>query len=227
MASPAQCYYCFECLAASYDGHEPVSLPVLEDLWEQHEQVKKLAALQNSEHPGSLKGNDASSQQIVDEDDPGAENPAGSSTAKNLRPPATTLPSVNRLKSQSSSESSSASTPSIQSSNSSHTALSNSTTVTTPSSNPSLSGQRKQKERQYPLFVTWNTLLKNGHKALRGCIGTFEAQELSAGLKCYALTSYVLRCFLLRLLLSNEPVLSTTPASLPFPNRFSPLYHAR
>jgi AMMECR1 domain-containing protein len=43
----------------------------------------------------------------------------------------------------------------------------------------------------YPLFVTWNTLSSSGHKSLRGCIGTFEAQELAFGLKSYALTSYV------------------------------------
>jgi AMMECR1 domain-containing protein len=37
--------------------------------------------------------------------------------------------------------------------------------------------------------VTWNTVSKHGHKSLRGCIGTFEAQELAEGLKSYALTS--------------------------------------
>lgn len=42
-----------------------------------------------------------------------------------------------------------------------------------------------------PLFVTWNTNTRSGEKRLRGCIGTFEAQELDAGLKSYALTSYV------------------------------------
>jgi hypothetical protein len=42
-----------------------------------------------------------------------------------------------------------------------------------------------------PLFVTWNTVSKSGEKRLRGCIGTFEAQELDEGLKSYALTSYV------------------------------------
>jgi AMMECR1 domain-containing protein len=32
---------------------------------------------------------------------------------------------------------------------------------------------------------------RSGHKSLRGCIGTFEEQELAEGLKSYALTSYV------------------------------------
>ncbi|KAK1992809.1 hypothetical protein LX36DRAFT_283444 [Colletotrichum falcatum] len=41
-----------------------------------------------------------------------------------------------------------------------------------------------------PLFVTWNTVSpRSGHRSLRGCIGTFEAQELEDGLSSYALTS--------------------------------------
>ncbi|KAF2661633.1 hypothetical protein K491DRAFT_619298 [Lophiostoma macrostomum CBS 122681] len=42
----------------------------------------------------------------------------------------------------------------------------------------------------HPLFVTWNVVPKQGgEKRLRGCIGTFEAQELDDGLRSYALTS--------------------------------------
>lgn len=41
-----------------------------------------------------------------------------------------------------------------------------------------------------PLFVTWNTVSpRSGHTSLRGCIGTFEAQELEEGLASYAITS--------------------------------------
>ncbi|GJC77705.1 uncharacterized protein ColLi_00543 [Colletotrichum liriopes] len=41
-----------------------------------------------------------------------------------------------------------------------------------------------------PLFVTWNTISpRSGHRSLRGCIGTFEAQDLEDGLSSYALTS--------------------------------------
>ncbi|CRK46679.1 hypothetical protein BN1723_007188, partial [Verticillium longisporum] len=42
-----------------------------------------------------------------------------------------------------------------------------------------------------PLFVTWNTVAggPSRHRSLRGCIGTFEAQDLDAGLSEYALTS--------------------------------------
>jgi len=42
---------------------------------------------------------------------------------------------------------------------------------------------------QFPLFVTWDTRSRSGSKSLRGCIGTFEAQELEDGLRSYALTS--------------------------------------
>ncbi|KAI0475157.1 AMMECR1 domain-containing protein [Xylariaceae sp. FL0804] len=43
-----------------------------------------------------------------------------------------------------------------------------------------------------PLFVTWNTVsARDGSTSLRGCIGTFEAQELDSGLASYAVTSAV------------------------------------
>lgn len=41
-----------------------------------------------------------------------------------------------------------------------------------------------------PLFVTWNTV-QDHDTALRGCIGTFEAQPLSKGIPDYAITSAV------------------------------------
>jgi AMMECR1 domain-containing protein len=37
--------------------------------------------------------------------------------------------------------------------------------------------------------VTWDTRGRSGQKSLRGCIGTFDAQELDDGLRTYALTS--------------------------------------
>ncbi|KAL4897797.1 AMMECR1 domain-containing protein [Aspergillus ambiguus] len=169
MASPAHCYYCFESLAASYKGHEPADLAVVEELWERYEQFNKIAALQDTKESVSLGDTDGPSQQIVDEEDGKPK-----------------LPSVSRLQSQSSPDSSSSTTPSIASNNSSHSMLSSSTSITTASSQ---STRLKQKDRQYPLFVTWNTLSRSGHKSLRGCIGTFEPHELSEGLKSYALTS--------------------------------------
>lgn len=179
MANPAQCYFCFESLSASFGGYKPISLPALEDLWEQHEQAKKLATLEDT---------DDDPQQIAEDDCEDAEGDAvqgGVSNAKVNRPNAIKLPSINRLQSEMSSNSSSASTPSSQS------VSSGSTSVTTPSSDVAGQRQQRQGERHHPLFVTWNTVSKNGNKALRGCIGTFEAHELSAGLRSYALTSYV------------------------------------
>jgi len=99
----------------------------------------------------------------------------------------------------SSSSSSSTSTPSALSTSSSRSALTSasSTTSTSPKSSTFFSQSRTHRSKPhkvaadttYPLFVTWNTLSSNGHKSLRGCIGTFEAQELAFGLKSYALTS--------------------------------------
>jgi hypothetical protein len=40
--------------------------------------------------------------------------------------------------------------------------------------------------------VTWNQhSARTGEKSLRGCIGTFAAQELERGLQSYALTRYI------------------------------------
>ncbi|RDK44654.1 hypothetical protein M752DRAFT_274954, partial [Aspergillus phoenicis ATCC 13157] len=167
MATPAQCYYCFETLAASYRRREPISLASVEELWEQHEQYKKLAALDEDDD-----------SQFVDEDENTAPLSGKSSRSQKIK-----VPRVSRLQSGSSSST----TQSLASTNSSQSVLSSSTTVTTPSSSDTASG--KPREDKYPLFVTWNTVSKHGHKSLRGCIGTFEAQELAEGLKSYALTS--------------------------------------
>ncbi|KAK5662575.1 hypothetical protein OQA88_8488 [Cercophora sp. LCS_1] len=40
-----------------------------------------------------------------------------------------------------------------------------------------------------PLFVTWNVISTRHDPMLRGCIGTFEDEELSEGLASYSLTS--------------------------------------
>jgi len=44
----------------------------------------------------------------------------------------------------------------------------------------------------FPLFVTWNKESKrSGDVSLRGCIGTFKAKNLHAGLREYAVTSAI------------------------------------
>ncbi|TQS32775.1 hypothetical protein Golomagni_06904 [Golovinomyces magnicellulatus] len=73
---------------------------------------------------------------------------------------------------------------SSSSSSSSSTSLSPSTGATSATSLPTVT--------ETPLFVTWNTLEDEDDDedvALRGCIGTFEAQPLATGLPEYALIS--------------------------------------
>ena len=196
MANTAQCFYCFESLLASFNDREPVNLATVEALWEQHEQSKKLSSLRVAADSDSEDDDEEDEDeepgppQSVNDDDDGD---ARQSTHPTSRPKGLKLPSVNRLQSQVSSDSSSAATtPSATSITSSNSLLSNSTTVTTPGGQAEIIASRKKPVSQrYPLFVTWNTLSRSGHKSLRGCIGTFEAQDLAAGLKSYSLTSYV------------------------------------
>lgn len=177
MANPAQCYYCFESLSASFENREPASLVAIEALWEQHEQSKKLSKL--AAQPGDEEEEDAES--VNDNEEP------KQSFQTSSRPKGLQIPRIKRLQSQASDSSSTGTTPSSASNTSSNSNLSNSTAMTTPS----MQLETSKSTERYPLFVTWNTLSRNGHKSLRGCIGTFEAQDLAAGLKSYALTSYV------------------------------------
>ena len=182
MANTGQCYYCFESLLASFEDREPSTLAAVEALWEQHEQTKKLSSLEEQ-----LEDEDTDRQQSVnelDEDDDSHQPSQPSSQPKKMKPR-----SISRLQSQFST--SSAATSSSSASNTSSISLqSSSTNITTPSV-VSETPQLRSPDQRYPLFVTWNTLSRSGHKSLRGCIGTFEGQELAAGLKSYALTSYV------------------------------------
>ena len=91
---------------------------------------------------------------------------------------------------------STASSSSLQSASSTPSGISEASSATSKSSSRSSFFSRLRKAEQesvedHPLFVTWNTVTKSGERRLRGCIGTFEAQELDEGLKSYALTSYV------------------------------------
>ncbi|KAJ5693017.1 hypothetical protein N7462_002440 [Penicillium macrosclerotiorum] len=193
MATPAQCYYCFECLSASFKDRDPVSLATVEALWEQHEQSKKLTSLGDraADTVGSAEEEEAENLSGLPSPVNGADQDGDSkqSSQRSSRPHGLQLPSVRRLQSQASSDSSVATTPSSASSGSNTSLFSGSTTITTPSTQSGAGSGEKPAERRYPLFVTWNTLSRSGHKSLRGCIGTFEAQDLAAGLNSYALTS--------------------------------------
>ncbi|PGH36081.1 hypothetical protein GX50_01093 [[Emmonsia] crescens] len=200
MASPAQCFYCFECLSASFKGIEPPSLAVVEDLWEAFESPKDLAfrsdfqdSADHLENGEGVANGDRSGAQ--DDDSEESDDEAGITSP----PQKVQLPSISRLQGDSSSHSSNTSTPSALSNSSSRSALTSASSTTSISPRASSLFSRSKgtaasfstdtADVTYPLFVTWNTLSSNGHKSLRGCIGTFEPQELAAGLKSYALTS--------------------------------------
>lgn len=183
MANTAQCYYCFESLLASFEDREPPTLAAVEALWEQHEQTNKLSSLEEQ-----LEVEDTDQQQPVNEQD--EDDDSNQSTQSSSQPKKLQLPRISRLQSQFSASSSAATSSSSASNTSSNSLQSSSTNITTPSA-VSETPQLRSPDQRYPLFVTWNTLSRSGHKSLRGCIGTFEGQELAAGLKSYALTSYV------------------------------------
>ncbi|KAI0592920.1 AMMECR1 domain-containing protein [Biscogniauxia sp. FL1348] len=62
----------------------------------------------------------------------------------------------------------------------------------TPATSTSSLATEQVRITESPLFVTWNTVsARSGHTSLRGCIGTFEAQELEEGLSSYAITSAI------------------------------------
>lgn len=202
MASAAQCFYCFECLSASFKGTEPPSLSAVEDLWEEFESFKALALRADFQGSADHLDNDevvADGDQSEVRDDDSEESDDGSKIAKPSQK--VQLPSISRLQGGSSSKSSNTSTPSALSNSSSRSALTSasSTTSISPAASSIFSRSKgaganfstDTADMTYPLFVTWNTLSSTGHKSLRGCIGTFEPHELAAGLKTYALTSLV------------------------------------
>jgi hypothetical protein len=172
MATQAHCAYCFEILSANLEKRKPLNLLNVEELWATYEAA-----------------NDPEGTEETD-----AVAPPGTA---DLRPPA-----ISRLLAASPSTASSSSAPSASSSTPSLVADASSpaTSVTSKSSGKSslfsLSsrlGRGKQRSlgssEEYPLFVTWDTRSRSGNKSLRGCIGTFEGQELDDGLRSYALTS--------------------------------------
>ncbi|KAF3059754.1 hypothetical protein GL218_04840 [Daldinia childiae] len=89
------------------------------------------------------------------------------------------IPALKRVVGSESSETSSSSSPS------SGSTMSLATDTTTTSADETIITES-------PLFVTWNTVSsRTGNTSLRGCIGTFEAQELDEGLSSYAITSAI------------------------------------
>ncbi|KAK5939651.1 hypothetical protein PMZ80_008030 [Knufia obscura] len=177
MASPAHGFYCFEVLAASYGQ---LQHPDLQTILESYEQwLKELNRELIEEEAVQDEPVVQTSQQSL----PQFQPPQGSPGTGQLQ-----LPPISRLlDSATPSSQSTVSTPSSASVNSSITQLTSTTSVDEIA--PPTYASRLSVTESYPMFVTWNTLSRSGHKSLRGCIGTFEPLPLEKGLETYALTS--------------------------------------
>lgn len=208
MATVAHCFYCFEALAASLEKRDSLTLSRVQDLWAQfneteikEESLEQLIQAGDHLEPGQ---NRALRELDIEED-----RPAQPVSRSDLR-----LPIISRLQNTSPASSSSSSTPSSLSATSSRAALTDASKSSSKTSffsfsrrSPFSPVQKEEEEaeaevndledeedeegeeEEHPLFVTWNILSSRGYKSLRGCIGTFDAQDLSSGLKSYALTA--------------------------------------
>lgn len=175
MATPAHCAFCFESLSAQFEKRQLLSLAQVEDLWESYQSGG--SKNDDSARAGASQGN------VTTEDEPLTD--VDTESEEQARPAA-----ISRLLNRSTGSSAGSSNSSLPSTPGSGSSLSSKGSGTPASSKTSLSSTGKTRAREeYPLFVTWNqhsTL--SGQKSLRGCIGTFAAQELESGLKSYALT---------------------------------------
>ena len=191
MTTAAHCFYCFECLSASFEGREPPSLGKVEDLWAQYEasrtlvKTKKSSAASHSDNL-NMQDEEADEDSIEEEELEDGEEPS----SLQIHSPRPQHEGISRLQVPTpESRSSNSSTPSVFSVNSSQSALTNASSVSNTSTLPSYASHLSATE-SYPLFVTWNTISRtSGDKRLRGCIGTFDPLPLETGLQSYSLTS--------------------------------------
>ena len=192
MATTAHSLYCFEVLAATLEKRSYLTLQQVQVLWTRYQtQIARENgdAEEEDERIAHAGGDVEMSEDDYEEADSEEEEPRRP-TPSMLQPPR-----ISRLQTSASPASASTvSTPSSLSTSSSKAALGESSKSSSNTSFFSF-GRRSQqpsparKEEEYPLFVTWNTVSSRGHKSLRGCIGTFDARELSDGLASYALTA--------------------------------------
>lgn len=172
MATQAHCAFCFECLSANFEHRQPLDLAKIEELWEQYQPTE------GDEDEDSEQGD--AEMTDADAEEPATARPAAISRLLNRDTSATS--------SSSSLPSTRSTTSSVKTGSGSETPASSTSSMKSRSSLFSFAGRRRDKNEEYPLFVTWNTVSRSGYKSLRGCIGTFEPQELEHGLKSYALT---------------------------------------
>lgn len=176
MATVEHCLYCFEALAAHLERREPMTLAEVQKSWAEYARSVEAGAADGDGDTSDVADADSSSNII---------------SAKRL-------PALRRLAASSDSSTSSPSLSSASASASTSTlSLGPDTPATSVSSASTLGGGEEQRRpppepvtiTESPLFVTWNTLSARHGRVLRGCIGTFEAQELEDGLASYALIS--------------------------------------
>lgn len=201
MATVAHCLFCFDVLAASLEKRQHLSLRQVEDFWIQYQSKDQTGRLLNedSSHLDHDLDNEDGDEHMSESDHPLEELDSDEDVSAVEQPTKQSsklrLPSISRLQAPSPASASSSSTPSSFSPSSSRLGLDDSSSKTSSKSSFFSFGRRSEqpspalREEQYPLFVTWNTVSARGHKSLRGCIGTFEPQDLSAGLENYALTA--------------------------------------
>ncbi|KAL8904161.1 MAG: hypothetical protein Q9207_003453 [Kuettlingeria erythrocarpa] len=205
MATLAHCFFCFDVLAARFEKRKHLSLLQVEHLCKRYQGKDESgnSTTLDPEHDSNQGDEDDSmsdpdqgleepSTEDEEEHQASAAEPVEESVAQ---PSPLRLPTISRLQAPSPSSASTSSTPSTFSASSSRLALDEPASKTSSSTSIFSFGRRSQqpspvlREEHCPLFVTWNTISARGNKSLRGCIGTFEPQELSAGLANYALTA--------------------------------------
>jgi len=181
MATQAHCAYCFECLAASFEHRQPLALAQVEALWEQYHASKDGKPEAEEGEDGEA---DPEDDEMTDTKTEGEQHATAKPAAISRLLNHDTAPSVTSSSSSlPSTKSITSSTPSSRQSGSGAD-----TPASSRSSLFSLGRSRRETREEHPLFVTWNVVSRGGSKSLRGCIGTFEPQELEHGLRSYALT---------------------------------------
>ena len=172
MATAVHCLYCFESLASYLERRESMTLEEIDKSW---------AEYNSSSSSSSSNGNHVDDFEGEGEGEGGGRNSTTKSKLENIKK---TIPALRRVADSSSSGSSSTGSSGSSLSLSTDTAATSTTSLESAEPEPPIT--------ESPLFVTWNTVSpRSGNTSLRGCIGTFEAQDLDEGLSDYAVTSAV------------------------------------
>jgi hypothetical protein len=187
MATKAHCAFVLETLSASLEDREALSLAQVEDLW-QHYIDYKTGKSRSGEAAAADDPAEPSDGDVLVSDTE-EDEPTGATLSPTYRPAAVTrlLGTATPSSASSSSVQSAVSTPSRTSEASSATSKSSSRSSLFSPLPATKSASSRTAE--YPLFVTYNVIQRDGAKRLRGCIGTFEPHKLEEGLSSYALTS--------------------------------------